>query len=363
MPNGQGNENNFTSRSTVNNVLLFHGPDVFDQGYAAEMIETFDGFLYYQAGTMGRTAAYDHGLDMVVTIPDMPGKVIRTSLNYDALLIVIHPKTKRSGKCFARIIVEHAESDKPIMHVDCRSKIYTVWQGVFPCYIHDRLRLLGYVSESPITLPRLVTYGDNTVTRHLQSCSEGEHVLCNNILIGTAMGEVVSITTRHNRIVSTSGVKEKPHGLEKIGEIDIATAKCCSTAVLRQDVAAPRITRNSGRGVSFINHAGADVYELAQGYEGAVVVGDDTSRIVGDILYRFSMPVIAITDGDWDRLLSHERFFPGSIVLTVDMDDEVGKEIYVRVFGGKNSTDDSFSHIREIILDVFKDRICDVRSY
>jgi hypothetical protein len=102
---------------------------------------------------------------------------------------------------------------------------------------------------------------------------------------------------------------------------------------------------------------------LAGGYEGAVVVGDDTSRIVGDILYRYSMPVIAITDGDWDRLLKNERFFPGSVVLTVDMDDEVGKEIYECIFDKKNHSNRSFSDICEQILAGYSQRVLDIIRY
>jgi hypothetical protein len=337
---------------------------VFDKGYAAKMIDAFEGHTYYQAGTMGRTAAYDHGLDMVITIPDMPGKVIRETLEYDSLIIVIYPKSSDSGKSFAKIIVDHAASEKPIMHVDCLSKSYTIWQGEFSENILKMVHALGYVEEKAIALPCLVSRDDDgTVTRHLQSCMAGEYVLCNNILIGTVKDTSVSISARQGRIVSTTGIAVKPHGLEKIGDIDIEHAKCCSTKVLREEIVPPRITDASGSGVAFINHAGADVYDLAGGYEGAVVVGDDTSRIVGDILYRYSMPVIAITDGDWDRLLKNERFFPGSVVLTVDMDDEVGKEIYECIFDKKNHSNRSFSDICEQILAGYSQRVLDIIRY
>lgn len=363
MQNGLVNESSSTSRSTVNNVVLFHGPDVFDKGYAAKFIREFAYCVFYQAGTMGRTAAYDHGLDMVVTIPDMPGKVIRESLDFDALIIVICPKTKESGKSFSRIIVDHAESDKPIMHVDCSSKIFTIWQPGFSKDIIDAFVDMGFTPEAPIVLPNPISYGHDTVTRHLHSCGKGEFVLCNNILIGKANGGRVSITTKNNRIVSTTGIDVKQHGLEKLDYVDIERAKCCSTVVLRKDITPPRITTSEGTGTAFINHAGADVYELAKGYEGAVVVGDDTSRIVGDILFRYSKPVIAITDGDWDRLLTKERFFTDSVVLTVDMDDEVGQDVFVEIFKGKYHIDTSFLKIKDIVMEHCNSRLLSVKQY
>ena len=63
-----------------------------------------------------------------------------------------------------------------------------------------------------------------------------------------------------------------------------------------------------------------------------MTVGDDTTAIVGDILYRFQMPVIGITDGDGDVILENARITPGSVVFTVRQDDVFGLTVFSEVF-------------------------------
>jgi hypothetical protein len=364
MQSGPRNGKNSTGPCTGNRkVLLFHGPDVFDEGHAVRLMDAFPDFGYYQAGTMGRTAAHDHGLETIRSIPEMPGKVIRESLPYDVLLLVICPKTKESGMSFSRIIVDHAGTRKPILHVDCRHGIFTVWNLGMPQFVIETLRGMGFSEEPPIRPAVLVSQDGMEVSRHLQACEPGEYVLCDNILIGVATDTRVSITTSGGRIVATDGIDVKEHGLEKIGDIDISHAKCCSTRRLRGENTPPRITPLAGSGVAFINHAGADVYDLSRGCEGAVVVGDDTSRIVGDILFRFSLPVVAIIDGDWDHLVTWERFAPGSLVLTVDKDDEVGAFIYKTVFRHRMLCMQPFEVVRDAVLEACKGRILTQKAY
>lgn len=355
MHNGQRNENATTRRSTGSELtVLFHGPAVFDEGHAKRMIELFPDARFYQAGTMGRTAAYDHHLDEVTAIPDLPGKVIR-ELDCDHLLIVIRPKTLHSGQSFVRMILDHAKLSIPVVHVDCANGIFVRWQGDMPEYVLSRLIEKGYTEGETIpSMPRLEHDGQTT-TRHLQSCDIGDYVLCNNILIGTARDTSVSITTVDERIVATSGIAVKEHGLEKLDRVDLTRAKCCSTPSLRDSSVTPRISKLSGEGIAFIDHCGAEVYDLADKCAGAVTVGDDTSRIVGDILYRFSVPIYAITDGDWDGLLSHERFAAGSVVVEVDHDDKAGKKVHERVFRGNHRIPLSFEDVCERI-DALLDR-------
>lgn len=355
MHNGQRNENDTTRRSTGSELtVLFHGPAVFDEGHAKHMIGLFPDARFYQAGTMGRTAAYDHHLDEVTSIPDLPGKVIR-ELDCDYLLIVIRPKSLHSGKSFVRMILDHAGLSIPVMHIDCANGIYVRWQGEMPRHVRSRLSDEGYIEGSTISLAPTIERDGPKVTRHLQSCDTGDYVLCNNILIGTARDTSVSITTVDERIVATSGIDVKEHGLEKLDRVDLVNAKCCSTPMLRGSKVVPRVTDAVGTGIAFIDHCGADVYSLADACAGAVTVGDDTSRIVGDILYRFSIPVYAITDGDWDGLLAHERFAAGSVVIEVDHDDKAGKQVHEHIFSGNCRLALSFEDVRERI-DALLDR-------
>jgi len=364
MQSGQKNESDSIIYYIGNKfAVLFHGPEVFDKGYAKRIIKLIPGASFYQAGTMGRTAAYDHNLENVISIPDLPGKVIRESIKCDALMIIIYPKSEFSGQSFVRIILDNAKLSIPVMHVDCRTGMYVVWQGKFHDETINSLEELGFVQGNAIPPSNLFSFENNLTTRHLQACEVGDFVLCNNLIIGKATSENVTITTKDGKIITTSGLEVKEHGLEKLGKINLLTAKCCSTQQLRDDSICPRVTRKEGKGVAFINHCAADVYDLTRHCEGAVAVGDDTSRIVGDILYRFSMPVYAITDGDWDKLIIKERFFPGSVVVEVEHDDAVGEEVYDIIFNNNLKLDISFDKLKDKLNSFLEDKIVQLKNY
>lgn len=68
-------------------------------------------------------------------------------------------------------------------------------------------------------------------------------------------------------------------------------------------------------------------------------MGDDTTTIAGDILFRLGIPILGITDGDCDRLACQTAIFPGSIVLRLAAgnDDILGKKLKQKLLGGENS--------------------------
>ncbi|MBN1785811.1 MAG: DUF2117 domain-containing protein [Candidatus Methanofastidiosa archaeon] len=341
-------------------VVLFHGPDVFDKGHARNLVNVLGEANFYQAGTMGRTAAHDNGLDMVISIPDLPGKVIGRSKDIGGLIIAICPRTANSGKSFVKIILDNAGIDAPVMHLDFRTMSYVVWQGSFPEEIFEKIRGMGLSPDQPLERIGHFIFDGKRVTRYLQDTRYGDFVLCNNIIIGKAIGPKVSITAEDGRIVDTNDIDVKEHGIEKLvafGHLDILKAKCCSTSNLREDAVKPRIMESKGNGVVFIHHAGTRVFDLSEGCEGVVAIGDDTSRIVGDILYRFRLPVIAITDGDRDGLIKSDRFSSSSVIYVVDHDDDVGNIIQKDVFLSDLKLDLPFKDVKEIIHERIADRV------
>jgi hypothetical protein len=68
-----------------------------------------------------------------------------------------------------------------------------------------------------------------------------------------------------------------------------------------------------------------------------ITVGDDTSRIAGNLLFRFGVPVVAITDGDEDGICAESMLSPGSIIIRVrpGTDDLVGSEVRGKLFEGR----------------------------
>jgi hypothetical protein len=56
------------------------------------------------------------------------------------------------------------------------------------------------------------------------------------------------------------------------------------------------------------------------------------------LLYRFNVPIVAITDGDEDGISSEELMTKGSVVIRVQAgtDDIVGREVHQVIFHGKD---------------------------
>jgi hypothetical protein len=105
--------------------------------------------------------------------------------------------------------------------------------------------------------------------------------------------------------------------------------------------------------IVLIEHAAESVFELAAGAELAVTIGDDTTAIAGDILYRLGIPILGITDGDCDNLACRTKIFPGSIVLRLaaGKDDILGEKLKHEFFGKKNSVvvEDIYSFMENVL--------------
>ena len=80
-----------------------------------------------------------------------------------------------------------------------------------------------------------------------------------------------------------------------------------------------------------------------------ITVGDDTTLISSDILFRFDIPVIGITDGDLDKVVEDGFKVKDSIIFEVEsgFDDIIGQNIKRQIFRDKQFSYD-FSSIREV---------------
>ena len=115
-----------------------------------------------------------------------------------------------------------------------------------------------------------------------------------------------------------------------------------------------------------IDHAAEHCFELAVDAQFAVTVGDDTTAIAGDILYRFGVPIIGITDGDFDGLSHNTKIYPGSTILRLRSghDDIVGRRISEELFGGKNAvTFDTYEALKRKVMDIAGDSIISFVHY
>jgi hypothetical protein len=199
----------------------------------------------------------------------------------------------------------------------------------------------------------------------MTTAAPGDSLLVDGIIVGRAAAREIVFVAEGRRLTAVRGAAVKAHGLEKLerlGGVDLRTAKLASARRLRREDSVPRVRPRRGKGMVFIDHAGMHVYELIRGAQGAVTVGDDTTAVAGDILHRFRLPLIGIVDGDGDGLLARGNMPPGSCVLTVKADDQVGCRVSRELFHGRRRSALPFAVMKARILELAASDLLSVRE-
>ena len=339
--------------------ILFHGPEVFDSGWARRIIDAMkaiDSARCVLAGTMGRTAVIDSGLEGFEFPGKMPGACLRElALKVNTAVIANLGKSEHSGLVFGGMIVERAGVSVPTVQIECSGPFFVEWiEGRDPRVI-DTLRKMGIPRRTGIRIEPSVWEAGGRVYRRMTTAAPGDFILVNGIIVGRATGSEVVLACEAGHLVEIQGAEVKEHGIEKLdrlGGVDLHTVKLASTPTIRRTDHAPRVRETKGSGVAFVDHAGMYVYDLVHDVEGAVTVGDDTTAVVGDILYRFRIPIVGIVDGDEDVVLRNVHFTPGSLTLTVREDDRFGLKVFEAVFESKQKIDASFEEVRDRIVNL-----------
>ena len=123
------------------------------------------------------------------------------------------------------------------------------------------------------------------------------------------------------------------------------------TGLLRHAKVKPRVISKEKPDdfiISFLDHAGEDVYRFRNS-SAVITVGDDTTLISSDILYRFDIPIIGITDGDLDKVVEDGFKVKNSIIFEVEsgFDDIVGQDIK-RIIFKDNQESCEYSNIGDV---------------
>lgn len=338
-------------------LLLFHGPEIFDSGWAARLIEALQPVGRIRrvlAGAMGRTAVIDAGLQGFEFRAEMPGACLRAlGPAVETVVFANMGKSEHSGLTLGSMIVERAAVSVPVLQVECSAPCLVEWRPGCAPEVVQALEALGMPLRKTFERPRTVWEESGRVYRRMTTTEPDDFVLVDGIVVGRAVGREVVLAAENGRLVELQGVVVKEHGLEKLerfGGVDLATVKLVSTPALRRTGHTPAVQPCRGEGIAFIDHAGMHVYELADGVAGAVTVGDDTTAVVADILYRNSVPVIGIVDGDQDTVLEHTSIAAGSVKLTVPADDEFGLRVRREIFAGGERLDADFAAVRQQII-------------
>nr|WP_321498072.1 DUF2117 domain-containing protein [uncultured Methanolobus sp.] len=377
--------------------IVVHGPDVVDSGMAAKVIDRIGelgNVSVVMAGTIGKTAVLDAHLEKLIDISKSlkPSRCIEEYfLTKDLIILLNHGKTTENGLFFANIVVSRIKDRnvKPLVQIERPG----LSDGkVIPWNFRstDEAERFSKMFDMELEdVPELVTpisiedHG-HRVIRNVYGVHVGEKIMINGIIVGFAESEDIRIISENGFIREIKGARIKEHGLEKLHgynnriPIDLRTCwvksgplRSGKFSVRRKErtledtgIVSPFISdTNNIKSESksefgkikavIIDHEAERTFELIGDADIAVTIGDDTTDIAADILYRLRIPIIGITDGDLDGFSHMKHVYPGSVVIRLEPgnDDIIGKKIRDTIFGGKSVAEfDSINSLRNNIF-------------
>ena len=359
--------------------VVVHGPNIIDSGYALKLIELLRQYGDVKArlgGTMGRTAVIDAGLEELIDIskklvPSDSLKIFHDD-SVDVIFLLNYGKSDVTGQVFGYKVYTHyvekiADNDVPVIQIERPGEeggSVISWNGDLEIAheLSERLNL-DIVTPEEVYEHHIKQDNAGFNQRIVHGVSPDENIMVNSVVIGKTNSDKLILIAKDNHIVDIVGGELKEHGLEKLGEVDLESA-IIKTGLLRHAKVNPRVISHEKPEefkVTFLDHAGEDVYQFRDSSL-VVTVGDDTTLISSDILFRFDIPVIGITDGDLDKVVEDGFKVKDSIIFEVEsgFDDIVGQDIKRIMFSGKQVSND-FSDIDEVsdkIVEIIKNINC-----
>lgn len=349
--------------------VVVHGPQMLDSGYAEKIMDILGSYGEVRArlgGTMGRTAVIDAKLEKKIDITQklLPSQSINKFLDEDVDIIFLlnYGKSSVTGHAFGYKVSKRAKtnygskytSNIPLIQIERPGESdgsVVPWDpelSDLAVEIADALRLKTVTPESikremkDKTKCTLKTHEENTeVRRKVAGVSPDENIFLNGIVVGRSKSSDITLVAENGVLISIIGGQLKKHGVEKLGKVDLENA-IVKTGLLRRSRVQPRVLKsdksNPKLKVTYLDHAAEDVYSLKDS-DIVVTVGDDTTLVAADILYRFNVPIIGITDGDLDRVVEEGFKTRGSMVVEVESgwDDIIGKKIFSKLFNGQKT--------------------------
>ncbi|AAM05150.1 DUF2117 family protein [Methanosarcina acetivorans] len=325
-------------------------------------------------GTMGKVAAIDAGLEDLIEIEQFlkPSACIETLFGSNDLVCLLnHGRELQTGRTFGRIVVSNIKNpdEKPLIQIErpgCFDGELIPWNRAAGPHAKKLSNLLNLkISRPPLPVNNIeISNQGKRVVRRI-STFPGANIMVEGIVVGKATSSEVALVAENGFLTSMEGGIIKEQGIEilhKHGErvpLDLVRAWVKTSASRKSSDVCKNPLENKTRGleknlplkkgflqeqtpesgvkVILIDHCAERAFELIEGAGLAITIGDDTTELAGNILYRFGIPVLGITDGDCDELATAVNYAPGSLVLHLkpEMDDELGRRLQHELFSGE----------------------------
>lgn len=320
--------------------IVLHGPEAVDTGLAKKVM----GFLSNEgeievvmSGYTGVAAIIDAGLEGQVDISRMrkpSQELVRLCKDNDVLLLVNFAKNRESCLSFGSIVHSKCEDriDKALLQID--NGILIDWNEKDRGTARNLAQKLGLELIQGCLIRR---YTGSAEARRIHGVIPGESIWVDGVVIGRATSSRVILSKSLDGRLEAEGVELKVTGVDRLGSFDLHMAHVRS-GLTRRTTARARAIGSRKEGVFLIDHSAEKAIYRCREASLVVTVGDDTSKIAGSLLYRFNIPIVAITDGDEDGISEEDLRTEGSVVIRVraGTDDIVGHQVKQEVFLGQN---------------------------
>lgn len=339
----------------INIGVIVHGPGIVDTGYARKIIELLANYGNVSCklgGTMGRTAVIDAKLEDVIDIKEklLPSQSIKKlSESNDILFLLNYGKSTITGHTFGYKVYNNV-GDVKLVQIERPGEddaSIIIWKEneyhELIDEISKKLAIPISSSEDASKIVKDLTGYDtqnSTIKRKVAGVSPGENIMLNGIIIGKVTDNELTIIAEDNKITRMIGGNIKEHGLEKFGRIDLDSAIIKTGLLRKAENIIPRSiehVQNKKLKAVLLNHAAEDIYKYKDA-DILVSIGDDTTLLSSDILYRFNVPIIGITDGDLDKVVEEGFKLDDSMIIQLESgyDDIIGNKIYEDLFKKDN---------------------------
>ncbi len=351
--------------------VLIHGPEVIDEGEAEEAIGTLkeSGFELEASlgGITGKTAVLDAGLRHVIDISkdNKPSEVVYEFVesDLDFILLLNHAKTEESGLMLGEGILRYfidrggTKESLSFVQIEYSNRIIIPWflkHGDGDLYRQLTGIFSDFSERAPYKLESRCKKESNLVYREIKGVHPGEKIVVNGVVVGTSAHEhTVTLVAKEGKLVKILGGTLIEHNLEKLPLMDLKGALIKTGSLIRRTkprrIRIEKVARKGkGKKKACFFYTVENLFPkmLESDIAVAVVIGDDTTSIAGDILKRFGIPMIGITDGDADGLIEgirsgalaeYDKFLPpDSMILRLqpERDDVIGEKIKAEIFKG-----------------------------